>query len=357
MRSKTAAEANSTQSRPAWHRCLLAILFLKTHNAIGNSHTVRTPLRAIVNPRLDKKPIRIEAKDRLQNLIFRTLIGIAMLMPYGSRVRFFGWLVSTLVAPVAGWKRRVRENLALVMPDLPLQEVRRIERRVCNNVGRTLIEIYSGEEFLRYTAETRFEGPGVTALDTAKAEAQPIILITAHLGNYDVTRGILSRQGLKIAALYKPMSNKPFNRRYVEAISDIAEPVFPLGRAGVSNLVRHLKSGGAIGIVSDVANTNAPVLSFFGRPTHTPLSAAEWAVKYDALLLPVFALRETDGLNFRIHVAAPIPHGEPDAMMQSYNDIVEVLVRENMDQWFWIHRRWKLASDVQASFVSDTNDS
>ncbi|WP_413718487.1 lysophospholipid acyltransferase family protein [Silicimonas sp. MF1-12-2] len=281
-------------------------------------------------------------------------IGVALLLPYGLRVRFIGWLVSTVVAPFSGWKLRVHENLALVMPEVPEHEVRRIARRVCNNVGRALIEIYSGEEFLRHSASTKFEGPGVAALEAAKADARPMVLITAHLGNYDVVRGILSRQGLNIAALYKPMSNKAFNRRYVEAISAIAEPVFPLGRAGVSNLVRHLKSGGCVGIVADVANTNAPVLSFFGKPAHTPLSAAEWAVKYDALLVPVFALRDIDGLHFRIHVAEPIPHGEPEAMMQAYNDIVEELVRENMDQWFWIHRRWKLPPAAQDPLTSDS---
>ena len=28
-------------------------------------------------------------------------------------------------------------------------------------------------------------------------------------------------------------------------------------------------------------------------------------------------------------------------MMQAVNDNLEALVRTHMEQWFWIHRRWK----------------
>jgi KDO2-lipid IV(A) lauroyltransferase len=90
---------------------------------------------------------------------------------------------------------------------------------------------------------------------------------------------------------------------------------------------------------------NAPLLPFFGKPAHTPVSAAEWAAKYDALLVPIFGLREPDGMSFRIHVEEPIHHGEPEDMMQRYNDVVEAVVRDNIDQCFWIHRCWKHKHD------------
>ena len=289
-------------------------------------------------------------RDHIQNFAARTLIGLARLFPYRTRVRFAGRVMAKAVAPIAGWKERVRRNLAKVMPDLPAAEMERIADRVCNNVGRTLIEIYSGEEFLRTVANTPFVGPGVEAFEAAREEQKRMVLVTAHIGNYDVVRGRLARDGLEMAALYKPMRNEVFNRRYVDAISGIARPVFPTDRAGISGLVRHLKEKGCIGIVADVSNLSAPQLSFFGKPAHTPLSAAEWAVKYDALLVPIFGLREADGMRFRIHIEEPIPHGDPADMMQRYNDVLEVAIRDNIDQWFWIHRRWKHKRDGKLEF-------
>ena len=290
----------------------------------------------------NKTPAKgVVLKNHLHNAVARIVIGLALVLPYRVRVGFVGWFMAKFVAPFAGWKARVRNNFAQILPDVPPAEVERIADSVCNNVGRTLIEIYSGEEFVGRIKETPLVGPGVAAFEAARAEGKPMVLATAHIGNYDVVRGKLSQEGMEIGALYKPIRNKAFNRHYADAISKIGAPVFAVGRAGVAGLVRHLKQGGSIGIVADVANINAPLLSFFGHPAHTPVSAAEWAVKYDAVLLPIFGLREPDGLSFKIYVAEPIDHGEPAEMMQRYNDVVEAIARENIEQWFWIHRRWK----------------
>ncbi|MEO0918719.1 MAG: lysophospholipid acyltransferase family protein, partial [Pseudomonadota bacterium] len=136
---------------------------------------------------------------------------------------------------------------------------------------------------------------------------------------------------------------------YLKAISTIAEPVFPTNGKGIAALIRHLKSGGIVGIVADVSSRKAPLLTFFGKPAHTPLSAAEWALKYNALMVPIFGLRQPDGFTFRLHVADPVAASDPQTMMQDYNDTVEAVVRDNPEQWFWVHRRWKLSADAKLS--------
>lgn len=289
---------------------------------------------------------RSALRDWLQNAAARTIIGVALLLPYRFRVWLVGKAVSLLVAPLAGWNRRIRLNLEHAMPGLSAREVKAIQRGVTDNVGRTLIEIYSGEDYVARTRASTIEGPGVDAMNEARDSGRPIVLVTAHLGNYDAVRGKLSREGFPMAALYRPMDNTAFNEHYVRAISTIASPVYPTDGRGIASLIRHLKGGGVIGIVADVASRRAPLLRFFDRTAHTPVSAAEWAVKYDALMVPVFGIRQSDGFTFRIHVAEPIEHGDPDQMMQAYNDVVEEIVREVPEQWFWVHRRWKLAAGV-----------
>ena len=85
------------------------------------------------------------APEYLVNLAIRTVLGLALLLPYSSRSRFVGWVMAHIAAPLAGWDRRTQDNLALIWPDLPADEVRRLTRRVPNNFGRALIESYSGE--------------------------------------------------------------------------------------------------------------------------------------------------------------------------------------------------------------------
>ena len=292
---------------------------------------------------------QVSFSDRVQNAFSRTILGGALLLPYGLRVRLFGRIMSSIVAPLAGWNKRVHGNLKYVHPEMSIAERKRIARAVSDNVGRTLIEIYSGEEFVAHALPSPIEGPGLPALKTARAEGRPIVLVTAHLGNYDAVRSKLSREGYPMAAHFRPMKNTLFHKHYLKAISTIAEPVFPTDGKGIASLIRHLKQGGIIGIVADVGSTRAPLLRFFDKPAHTPLSAAEWAVKYDALMIPVFGLRQPDGLTFRLHVSDAIPNSDPAEMMQAYNDVVEKVVREYPEQWFWVHRRWKLSPQAALS--------
>jgi len=277
----------------------------------------------------------------LQDRALRSLIWLLLRLPYRWRVPLCGWVMSRLISPLAGYDQRIRENLTLVLPGLPDAEVRRIMRAVPDNVGRTIIEIYSGREFVARVLQDPLTGAGVGVLDQAHREKRPVILVTGHFGNYDASRAALIARGYRVGALYMPMANPFFNDHYVQAISGIGKPLFPRGRSGLADMVRHLRSGGMLGMLVDQHMRHGEDLTFFGRQALTALSAAELALKYDALLIPTYAVRRADGLSFDIIVEAPIARGTPEAMTQALNDSLETLVRKHIDQWFWIHRRWK----------------
>lgn len=277
----------------------------------------------------------------LQDRALRGLIWLLLRLPYRWRVPICGWVLSRVIAPLAGYRQRIRDNLALVLPDLSKAEVARIVRAVPDNVGRTVIEIYSGAEFVAHAVRNPLSGGGVAALDAANTAGRPVILVTGHFGNYDASRAALIARGYRVGALYMPMANRHFNEHYVKAISGIGTPLFPRGRAGLSDMVRHLRSGGMLGMLVDQHMVHGEELTFFGQGALTALSAAELALKYDALLVPTYAVRKADGLSFDIIVEPPIPHGSPEAMTQALNDSLERLVRQHLEQWFWIHRRWK----------------
>lgn len=283
----------------------------------------------------------IPFSHRAENAIVRTMIWLAHLLPFKARVRFMGWLVWRVIAPVAGWTRRIDKNLELVRPDLAKSDRRAIKKQVCDNVGRTLIEIYSGAEFTTRLDGQALSGPGADIFEEAIASNRPVILATGHFGNYDAIRGSLYRRGIKMGALYKPMANKAFNKHYVRAISTIAKPVYPVSRSGITGLIKHLRTGGVIGIVIDVFSAKGEPLRFFGQEAMTAVTAAEWALKYDALMIPVFGRRLGTGLDFELVFQDPIAHSDAATMTQEFNDRLEALIREEMGQWFWIHRRWK----------------
>lgn len=272
--------------------------------------------------------------------LIRLALFIMLRLPYAMRLRMSSFLMSRVVSPLAGYGLRVRKNLRLIVPDMPKPEVRRMMRAVPANLGRTLAELYSGPEFVDRVSREHLQGDGVAALDEAHRTGRPVMLVTGHIGNYDAVRGALIRRGYRVGGLYREMSNPFFNDHYVAAISRIGTPLFPRGRRGLADMIRFLKSGGMVGLVLDQHMSDGARLTFMGRDALTALSAAEMALRYDALVVPTYGIRRPDG-GFDLIIEAPVAHDTPEAMTQALNDSLEAHVRANMDQWLWTHRRWK----------------
>ncbi|MEP3298595.1 MAG: lysophospholipid acyltransferase family protein [Pseudoruegeria sp.] len=278
--------------------------------------------------------------DASIDLSARAIIGAALALPYRKRVNLVGALSANVLAPLAGFNKRIRDNLAYTCPNLPESEIKRIVKEVSRNVGRNLIETYSGNDFKTHAKTFDVTGPGLTTLEAAKAAGKPVVFISGHIGSYDAPRAALIAQGYRIGVIYKPMSNPRFNEHYVNALSTIGDPTFSRSRKGLGEMMRFLKTGGMVGILNDQHLNGGVDLTFFGKTARTPTSAAEMSLRYDAPLLPIFGLRKSNGIDFEMQIQNPIAPSDPTQMTQEFNDRLEALVRENMDQWFWIHRRW-----------------
>lgn len=278
--------------------------------------------------------------DRLSNWVLRGLIGLALALPYRWRVPVFGWLVARVIAPVAGYLNRAERQLAHVWPDMDPAERTRIARACCDNFGRTMIENYSRAGFRARIDDTPIAGPGVAALEEARAAGRPVLFVTGHFGNFEAPRQALSNRGYVIGGLYRPMKNPYFNAHYARTMETMSGAVFPQGRRGMAGFVRMLRDGGMGTLLFDVRATAFDNIDFLGQPAPTSTSAAEIALKLDALMLPYFGIRAENGLDFEIELGAPIPHTDPVTMTQEATRRLEAHVRAHPEQWFWVHRRW-----------------
>lgn len=278
--------------------------------------------------------------DWLTDRIFRMVLAVLLMFSLDRRRNLSGWFVSTIVAPIAGFRSRIRTNLKLIYPDMPEAEVERMVRAVPDSLGRTMIEAYSGDEFISHIADSPISGPGAAALDQAFHDGRPVLLATGHIGNYDAIRAALILRGYRVGGLYRPMANPFFNSHYVAAISKFGTPLFPRNRRGLTDMVRFLKGGGMVGVVLDQHMHDGEPLLFMGKTAMTSLSVAQMARRHDALVVPVYGLRRIDG-RFDLIVEAPMEKGDDIAVTQALNDNLEKQVRAHPEQWLWTHRRWR----------------
>lgn len=287
-------------------------------------------------PRAPRNPRR----DRASDLAIRGLIGAALALPLRPRLALMGRAMRAL-APLLGWQERAMANLAHVWPDLPEAEKRRIARAVADNAGRTMIENYDPAGLVARMRTAPVRGDGLAAVEDARAAGRPVLFVTGHYGNFEAPRAALVARGYRIGGLYRPMANPFFNAHYAANMHALSDPVFEQGRRGTMGLLRHIRDGGMGVLLFDVYDSAGVPIDFLGRPAPTLLSAAEIALRTNALMVPFFGIRQPDGTSFDAVFEAPIDHGDPRAMMEEATRRLEARIEADPGQWFWIHRRWK----------------
>lgn len=280
-------------------------------------------------------------------IFVRYLLGILSILPYRTKISLGGLIYQKIISPLSGNRKRIIDNLRLIFPDLEKRKREELCSQVPNNIGRTLFELLSPNAFSNIAKSAKVSGPGFKILKDAQEQKKPVILVSGHFGNYDVVRVVLNTNQISVGALYKPMSNPYFNTFYERCIKQIAEPLFPRGRAGMGNMMRYLEDGNVVALLIDQYMSHGEPLKFLGHTAYTATSAAKLALKHDALLITFYVVRNDDGINFDLVFESPVKPSTPNEMTQVLNDRLEKQIRKNMGQWLWTHKRWKSPSPVR----------
>lgn len=247
-----------------------------------------------------------------------------------------GWIIQWF--PIA--RRRVDREILRVYPDLPRYERIKLGRDMGRNMGRTLFEIYHLPEFQSRLDRFTVTGPGLAALDETRASGKGAIIVSGHFGQWEAVRAVLKARGMESGAVYKPQSNRHYQRRLLAGIEAGGKPILATGRVGTKALVRHLRDNGIISILLDEKYSEGLRLPFLGLPALTSLSAAQLALKYDLPMVPAYGVRIGDGSQFEVTFEAPIPHSDAETMTRAFNDSLSERIRANPSQWYWLLRRW-----------------
>ena len=112
-------------------------------------------------------------------------------------------------------------------------------------------------------------------------------------------------------------------------------------------MMRHIRGGGNILILTDQRFSGGPDIPFFGKNAKTAPSVAEISLKYNIPLIPIFVRRNGIG-KFIITIQPPLLCAETgdkeerlNSLLELMNQILEKHIRAFPNEWFWLHRRWK----------------
>jgi KDO2-lipid IV(A) lauroyltransferase len=263
-----------------------------------------------------------------------------------------GRRVGLAVYRLAGGLRRTgRRNLELAFPEKSVEERERILRGAFANLGRHLGE-FSQLPKLRTPEDAyrtvRFEGRDRAV--GAIASGRGVLFLTGHMGAWE-----MSPVGLRLSG--SPPVNflvRRIDNPRVEALADSYRTLCGNRtidkRDAARPLLSALRRGEGVGILVDLntLDREGVFVDFFGRPASTTSGLAVFALRTDAVVMPVFTYWDEAEGRYVLHFYEPVEvtrtgSKEDDIRenTQRFTKVVEDFVREHPDQWLWIHKRWK----------------
>jgi Kdo2-lipid IVA lauroyltransferase/acyltransferase len=261
----------------------------------------------------------------------------------------FGARVGRLGHRPLGIRRAVVERqLSAAFPDWTPEHVASVARESYGHLGRTSIETailpsYGGREIVDL-----FEAvDGWSIVEERLARGRGLILVTGHLGNWELGGAYLAARQLPIDAVARHMANPLFDRYLTRTRQRIGMTVVHDEEA-VRRVPRSLRAGRAVAFLIDqgavgLASTWVP---FFGRFAKTPRGPAVFALRLDAPIVFGAAVRQPSGryrLTFEPIDAVDTGDREADVdrIVADYTGALERWVRRTPEQYLWHHRRWK----------------
>jgi Kdo2-lipid IVA lauroyltransferase/acyltransferase len=279
------------------------------------------------------RPQRLK-NDLLYGLM-RVGFSAARVLPLRGPLRLFGCVAPHIFRSAA---RRARRQLNAVLPEL---DAFKITRRMFVHFGESLWELSR-----LHRSVPALDDEARRILDDVLAEGRGAVMISGHIGNWELLGQAIAAAGYPIATIAKP-SYDPRVTKWLEqwrTAHGLQIVWRDEGNAGKS-ILRVLRQNALMGFLIDQnTKTAGGFVPFFGRPAFTPTTPAAIALRTGAPVIFCWHHRRRGlhQLSFsRIHYT-PTGDAKHDvaALTELFNDRLESAIRTVPEQWVWLHERW-----------------
>ena len=244
-------------------------------------------------------------------------------------------------------------NLRLAMPELGAAARKKIVKQCWQSLGATAAELVRIGEIPEIPLGAA--GPGYTVLGweenaaPALAEGGPFILITGHIGNWEILPQAAFARGLDIGFMYRAASNPLVDQMILRLReTNFKRPVkmFAKGSGGARGAYAHMRKGGQLGLLVDQKLDTGLSIPLFGHNAMTMDAMGSLALKFRCPIIPCHVERIAPA---RFHITCEPPLSLPNTgnkqtdminLTTTMNQTLERWIRTNPGAWLWLHRRW-----------------
>jgi KDO2-lipid IV(A) lauroyltransferase len=220
-------------------------------------------------------------------------------------------------------------------------------KSIYRNLGQILFEVGWSLVASPVELDRHIRIDGLENYRAAYEKGKGVLIVTGHLGNWEITSIVADRANIPVNVVYRPLDFLPLNLFFEKLRGRFGARLIPTSHAMI-RIARALKKKEAVAILMDqsVDWYDGVWVDFFGRRTCTSKGMALIALKNRSPVLPVFLYRDPSG--FRAVFGQEIPlvvtgdkTKDIEANTLNYSKAIEKAIRRSPEQWFWVHRRWK----------------
>jgi KDO2-lipid IV(A) lauroyltransferase len=252
---------------------------------------------------------------------------------------------------VSRQRTRILENLKFAYGNTKSPaELETIGRGVMGHMLQTAVDFLRFATLSRDQADLFVEtGEAYSFCKDILQEGRGLIIMTAHLGNWELLAGIFGLQGFQGAVVGRRIYYEPYNRWIVGLRSSVGVQTIYQDEA-VRKIHKHLKAGEIVGLLpdQDMDRVRGVFVDFFGKPAYTSVAPVKFAMASGTPILPAFMVR-MPGNRYKLLLGSlmrpKIEEGDRAASIRKYTEIwmkdFEKVIRCYPEQWGWMHDRWK----------------
>ena len=271
-------------------------------------------------------------------IIFK-LVGLKIASLLGSFLgRFLG--------PYFRSKKIINKNLNICFKNLTTKEINKISSSMWSNIGRTFAEYVFLKNFSKNKNFIKING--LEHLEKIKEKNERVIFVSGHFANFELMAMHLNLNGIKLAAIYRPLNNIFLNplmeylrKKYICPIQ------IKKGKEGLKKLLSIFKGGASIALMIDQRVSQGIKINLFNSPALTTTIPAQFVLRYNCKVVPI-SIERKNGINFIMNIKEPIEFSNLDKNKKNIehvtlklNQIIEKMIINNPKQWIWSHNRWK----------------
>jgi KDO2-lipid IV(A) lauroyltransferase len=266
-----------------------------------------------------------------------------------AHLLFFGKILGNILYHIVVPQRRiVRRNLLFSLDESAPQQIQSMIKRIFQHFGITTLELLQMACLSKQELVSRIHAEGKEILIEALSKQKGIVLITAHLGNYEMAaQYIPCLLELQMSVVAKKMRNVRLNRFIHNLRTRFGNRVI-YKKGALPEMMQTLRQGAVVGILMDISRRFDGVeVNFLGRRATATPAAALLGLRCKSPIIPAFCHRNPKGkLIVRIEPPVEIKRTKDLRSDLQFNtqlitDRVERAVKNHPEQWNWMLKRWK----------------